>query len=1224
MLKHRFSQSLVAVFVILSVLCQGTLVLAGTTGTLSGTVTDSATSKPIAGAKVTAVSPSQTAATTTDPGGHYNFLNLAPDTYTVSIDAEGYQPTSVPGVTIQADNTRVLALTTQAELKTIGRVTSRAASSLVRPGVTSDVYSITPAVQQKVAAAGGGGNLDSAWSALATVPGVAVAPGQQGYIGAGATLSIRGGDYDQIGYEFDGVPLNRAFDNYPSSGTSSLGQQELQVYTGAPPAGATSEGISGFINQVIKTGTSPGFEDLTAGIGGAAFYHKLSFEAGGLTADRRLSYYVGVGGYDQTYRYVDNFNGAGVSQLYGLPAFGSCAGPQSIVPSCYTAGQNNGGFPLLATNDLSFNLIDSRDSVVNLHYYFPHQDGSRDDVQLLYDNSYLRSNYYSSPLDFGYNLLQTIGITPTYVDGYQLDLPVNGLVNTFTPSQTSIYYAPNTPAHSFDGPIQPNEEDGITNNQAIEKIQFTKSLGSSAYARLYGYSYYSNWFISGPNSTVVPTFADEPGDYELSSHTRGVDFQLADQLNTQNLLTLEGSWTTATTLRDYNAENSDGFTVSTPTVANSQTAIGVLVNSKHPNNGVCYSAVGAAVPCFSDPTDYNYSGPTAAQFATLGEAVLGTVPAITAASCGGSPCQYLVVGNGQYSAGYNTVAPTFWGLSLTDEFRPLPQLTINAGGRLDVYQYKGANTDTGPAREFWYAAFNSEMCENTANKSLQEKVFQLGLPSVASPCSLANTATASYVSPAFSNPATPSIVTYPVFQPRIGATFAVNPTTVLRASYGRYSEPPNSAFEEYDFLQTDAPEQLYGNYNFQDYGYTSPLHGIPPATSNNYDFSIEHEFPGQTSIKVSPFLRTTANQAADFYLDRATNFVSGLNVGSQTSRGVEFELDKGDFARQGLSAKLSFTYTNSYIKYYVLSNGNSVLTPVVQQVQQYNQYTAGCATITKANATACGLPAGSANPNSAPCFTPGSATAPGVGTACSTAGAVANPYYNAPLQTVSDFLPSANIIPYDFPPSGFGFDANQIGYPYFGSLVLNEHIDKLSITPVIQVFAGQRYGDPISTAGIQPGTCGALAGATTTTGDPRYPYGAAGGLPFDATTCGDLSGIPDVNTGKYDAVGQFVEPALLLLHTQLSYDVSKNFQIVANLTNIYSGCFGGSKEPWNVKGACYYQYPNDGLAPAVGNTYNPGKAIQPNGLYAYSPYWIPINGGGELPFAAYVTANFKL
>ena len=64
---------------------------------------------------------------------------------------------------------------------------------------------------------------------------------------------IRGGDYAQVGYEFDGVPTNKAFDNYPANTLSSLGQQEVQIYTG-PPVNAEASGSSGFINQVVRTG----------------------------------------------------------------------------------------------------------------------------------------------------------------------------------------------------------------------------------------------------------------------------------------------------------------------------------------------------------------------------------------------------------------------------------------------------------------------------------------------------------------------------------------------------------------------------------------------------------------------------------------------------------------------------------------------------------------------------------------------------------------------------------------------------------------------------------------------------------------------------------------------------------------------------------------------------------------------------------------------------------
>src|SRR5450631_3562782 len=99
-----------AIALILSLFCQGTWVLAGTTGTLSGTVTDAATHSPLAGAKVTVVSPSQTASTTTDRSGHFVFLALPPDTYTVTVTEAGYDQASVSGQTVIADAQQTLSI----------------------------------------------------------------------------------------------------------------------------------------------------------------------------------------------------------------------------------------------------------------------------------------------------------------------------------------------------------------------------------------------------------------------------------------------------------------------------------------------------------------------------------------------------------------------------------------------------------------------------------------------------------------------------------------------------------------------------------------------------------------------------------------------------------------------------------------------------------------------------------------------------------------------------------------------------------------------------------------------------------------------------------------------------------------------------------------------------------------------------------------------------------
>src|ERR1700738_4124419 len=60
---------------------------AGTTGTISGTVRDTA-NKPLAGATVTAAAPSGRGSSTTDASGFYVINNLAPDTYAVSVAAK--------------------------------------------------------------------------------------------------------------------------------------------------------------------------------------------------------------------------------------------------------------------------------------------------------------------------------------------------------------------------------------------------------------------------------------------------------------------------------------------------------------------------------------------------------------------------------------------------------------------------------------------------------------------------------------------------------------------------------------------------------------------------------------------------------------------------------------------------------------------------------------------------------------------------------------------------------------------------------------------------------------------------------------------------------------------------------------------------------------------------------------------------------------------------------
>ena len=1189
-IPHAVRRGVVAVLLLIAFVLQGTTsVLAGTTGSLSGTVTDANSGQPVAGIRVTVTSPSQTATTTTDASGRYTFVSLTPDTYTVSVpETASRLAAQVSGITVQADTNIVANLPQTPKLKQIGSVTSRAAAALVKPGTTADVYSINAVTQDKASALGGGGTLNQAWSAISSVPGVYVAPNQQGYIGAGATVSIRGGDYDQIGYELDGVPVNRAFDNYPSGPLSSLGQQELQVYTGAPSATAEANGISGFINQVIRTGTAPASRNLTLALGSPTQYDKIAFEAGGANPARTFSYYIGAGAYNQSYRYFDNYNGASLQKNWGTPLAQCPAGiPYSEAPSCYanptTPYTNTGYLPAYALGPYQGNIflanVRDRDTVANFHFGLPRKDGNRDDVQLLFDNNFIANPYYSSTNDLGgAQFLEDIGLgVPAYQDGYQTNFrPGQLLPIGYTGGGVSRYYFPQSPqgrnfgfdgatdncstanlSTVFGGCIQPDRRDEFNNNQSIQKLQYQRNFGTNAFLRVYGYTYYSDWLQTGPQSNWANYVGYVPSDYELSSHTRGVSAQFTSQLNAQHLFSVQASYTTSTTLRDNNTQlNNTGGSSST----NFRNPAGILVDSTNPYNGQCYTLTGAPVDCYtSTGTAYN---------AAIGRFSYRTafnngVP-VVAATCGGGPCQWMSLGTGAYAT-YNQVVPKFTSASISDQWKPTDRLSIDLGLRYDSFVFQGSDTTNGgQARTFFYNAWNKQFGTTSCN------------PPATTPCPQFNVSG--------------QTESYSELQPRLGMTYTVNPSTVLRASYGRYAQAPNSAFEQYNFLNPNAPGLLRG---FVALGVgNTPAHAIRPSVANNYDFSFEHQFNRDTSVKLTPFIRKTQDQIQQFYLDQKTNFVSGLNVGRQTSQGVEFELDKGDFSRNGWAGRLTYTYTNSYIQY-TRQNGLSVIDGFNTGIQAYDAYTrAG---------------------GGAPCYTTGGAADP----TCA-AGSIANPYYNAPIQPLMD--PNAKYTPYDLFPGGVGSaPVTQYGAPHVATLLLQYKHGPLSITPALQFSGGVRYGVPLSNPGIDPAACaGSLVG--TTTNDPRYPYGAPGGAPFDAAQCGTLAAIPNIYTGKFDNIGAFAAPNNIQLHTQVTWDVNKRVTLVGNFANIVNRCFGGTKTAFAINQACGYA-PTYGAGSGptpVGNVFNPGDNPQP---FLRTPY-DPLFSG--FPFNMYFEARIKI
>jgi hypothetical protein len=332
--------------------------IAGTTGSITGTVRNGTSGAPLAGVRVTAASPSQAATTTTDSHGFYAFLGLGADTYTVSFSLTGYTPVSVPGVTVFQDQNYVLNEKLTAALKTIATVQTSGASNLVKPNQGSDVYNVTG--QQLTAATNPADLHQTLYEWTQVVPGVTSTgfPGQP---------RVRGGQVTDLGYELDGIPINDRIVGFFTTNLSNIGVNNLEVYTGGLSAQDAANG-TGYLNSVVKTGTYPGYSQLSAGMTAQAFNHYLTFETGGATANHRWSYYVG-------------FDGVNSQNDYDFGKF--------TFPNVLFWGYDGPG------------PVYTRDVVGNFHY----RPNTKDDFQVLYQNSY-------GVFDFNYLINKTAGQPP--------------------------------------------------------------------------------------------------------------------------------------------------------------------------------------------------------------------------------------------------------------------------------------------------------------------------------------------------------------------------------------------------------------------------------------------------------------------------------------------------------------------------------------------------------------------------------------------------------------------------------------------------------------------------------------------------------------------------------------------------------------------------------------------------------------------------------------------
>ena len=220
----------------------GTL-LAGTTGTISGTVTDGKTGAPLAGVRVTAVSPTGQYSSKTDAKGFVSFTGVSPDTYTVSFEITGYQPASLTGVNVFADQIAQVTTGLQKSLKTIGSVSARSPGGAFQPTQTQDTYTVS---SSQITTQLGKANAVSETDLLVSLPGASL--DSSGY------PVLRGGRENEEGFQFEGIDYTDAFTSqFINSLAINPGIGELQLIPGAGDASQGNTG-TGVINLISKRG----------------------------------------------------------------------------------------------------------------------------------------------------------------------------------------------------------------------------------------------------------------------------------------------------------------------------------------------------------------------------------------------------------------------------------------------------------------------------------------------------------------------------------------------------------------------------------------------------------------------------------------------------------------------------------------------------------------------------------------------------------------------------------------------------------------------------------------------------------------------------------------------------------------------------------------------------------------------------------------------------------
>ena len=220
---------------LISILLNGIL-FGGTTGKITGVITDASTSAPIIGANV--ILKGTTMGAASDSEGNFTILNVPPGTYTVVISMIGYQQIQFEDVRVSIDlTTRLDATLKQTALDLGESVIVTAERKLVLRDMTSSLSTIDADQISNLP-------VQQIQDVLRLNAGIIESDGR---------LHIRGGRAGEVAYWVDGISATDVYDGRIGINIENSAVQELQVISGTFNA-EYGQAMSGIVNIITKEG----------------------------------------------------------------------------------------------------------------------------------------------------------------------------------------------------------------------------------------------------------------------------------------------------------------------------------------------------------------------------------------------------------------------------------------------------------------------------------------------------------------------------------------------------------------------------------------------------------------------------------------------------------------------------------------------------------------------------------------------------------------------------------------------------------------------------------------------------------------------------------------------------------------------------------------------------------------------------------------------------------